>query len=131
VVTPATLLRWQRRMVARHWTYARRPGRPAIAKERRTLFVRFRTTRYRSLKFRVAHGRDPRVAGVAARVFVAAVQTTDVRNLDDRGVGSPSPVAAPDCLDEIGEHRLLGRPVRGADDEQHSEGRSDHEREVT
>ena len=40
LVTPATLLRWHRWMVAKHWTYARRPGRPAIAKERRALILR-------------------------------------------------------------------------------------------
>jgi len=34
------LLRWHRRMVAKRWTYARRPGRPPIAKERRALIVR-------------------------------------------------------------------------------------------
>ena len=41
LVTPATLLRWHRWMVAKRWTYARRPGRPPIAKERRALIVRF------------------------------------------------------------------------------------------
>jgi putative transposase len=40
-VTPATLLRWHRELVARRWTYAhRRPGRPATAAEIRELVVR-------------------------------------------------------------------------------------------
>ena len=40
LVTPATLLRWHRLMVAKHWTCARRPGRPPISKKRRALIVR-------------------------------------------------------------------------------------------
>jgi putative transposase len=40
LVTPATLLRWHRGMVAKHWTYAHRPGRPPTTKERRALIVR-------------------------------------------------------------------------------------------
>ena len=41
LVTPATLLRWHRQMVARHWTYAHRPaGRPPIADEIRQLVLR-------------------------------------------------------------------------------------------
>jgi putative transposase len=40
-VTPATLLRWHRELVARRWTYThRRPGRPATAAEMRELVVR-------------------------------------------------------------------------------------------
>jgi putative transposase len=40
-VTPATLLRWHRELVARRWTYPhRRPGRPATRIEARELVVR-------------------------------------------------------------------------------------------
>jgi putative transposase len=40
-VTPETLLRWQRRLVARHWTYPyRRPGRPALPAEPCELMLR-------------------------------------------------------------------------------------------
>jgi hypothetical protein len=40
LVTPATLLRWHRRLVARRWTYAGRGGRPPIGGEIRVLVLR-------------------------------------------------------------------------------------------
>jgi putative transposase len=40
-VTPATLLRWHRELVARRWTYPhRRPGRPETSREIRELVIR-------------------------------------------------------------------------------------------
>src|SRR4029434_2012532 len=40
VVTPTTLLRWHRRLVARRWTYHGRVGRPASGGEIRELVLR-------------------------------------------------------------------------------------------
>src|SRR5206468_6432528 len=40
-VTPATLLRWHRQLIARRWTYSRRtPGRPPVTAELRELVLR-------------------------------------------------------------------------------------------
>src|SRR3954454_3184008 len=40
-VTPATLLRWHRQLIARHWTYPHAtPGRPPIARQSRDLVLR-------------------------------------------------------------------------------------------
>src|SRR5881296_535358 len=40
IITPGTLLRWHRRLVAKRWTYARRAGRPPIRREIRALVLR-------------------------------------------------------------------------------------------
>ena len=40
LITPATLLAWHRRLVAKRWTYVRRPGRLPIRLEIRALVLR-------------------------------------------------------------------------------------------
>jgi putative transposase len=41
LVKPDTIVRWHRRLVARHWTYPHRPGRPATIAETRGAILRF------------------------------------------------------------------------------------------
>jgi len=40
IVTPATLLRWHRRLVAKRWTHVRPVGRPPMRRETRQLVLR-------------------------------------------------------------------------------------------
>jgi len=40
MVRPETILRWHRRLVANHWTYPHRPGRPSTLVETRKLILR-------------------------------------------------------------------------------------------
>src|SRR5205823_9169016 len=40
VVRPDTILRWHRRLVANHWTYPHRPGRPSTIVEARRTIIR-------------------------------------------------------------------------------------------
>jgi putative transposase len=40
IVTPDTILHWHRRLIARKWTFRRRPGRPGVMREIRQWVVR-------------------------------------------------------------------------------------------
>ena len=44
LVRPDTILRWHRRLVANHWTYPHRPGRPSTIVEIRRTILRTGTT---------------------------------------------------------------------------------------
>jgi putative transposase len=72
VVTPATLLRWHRRLVAKRWTYAGQVGRPRIGGEIRELVLRFARENPR--------WGYQRIAG-ELRGLGFAVSATTVRNL--------------------------------------------------
>jgi transposase len=41
LVRPETILRWHRRLVAKHWTYPHRRGRPSTLAETRQTILRF------------------------------------------------------------------------------------------
>jgi putative transposase len=43
LVTPGTVLRWHRRLIARKWTYPHRTGRPPVSAETAALIVRLAT----------------------------------------------------------------------------------------
>ena len=81
-VTPATLLRWHRDLVARRWTYPRRPGRPSVASEIRALVLRLASENATG-GYRRIHGE---LVGLGYRVSASTVW----KILHTAGVG-PAP----------------------------------------
>jgi transposase InsO family protein len=81
-VTPATLLAWHRRLVARKWDYTsrRRPGRPPTAAEIRKLVIRIATDNPR--------WGQRRVQGELVRLGHSIAASTVWQILHDAGLGS-------------------------------------------
>jgi putative transposase len=83
LVTPETLLRWHRRIVARRWTYPRRrPGRPPVDQEVRQLILR--------LARENSHWGYVRIVGELRKLGIT-VSATLVRNVLARAGMPPAP----------------------------------------
>ena len=79
IVTPATLLRWHRRLVAQRWTYARPVGRPPMRREVRELVLRLARENPR--------WGYPRIVGEQKGLGIAVSATTVRASLRAAGLG--------------------------------------------
>src|SRR3954470_5664127 len=88
LVTPATILRWHRQLVARHWTTtSTRPGRPAIPAGLRALVIRL-TTENPTWGYRRLHGE---LAGLGYQIGASTVWAI----LHRAGIDPSTPRAGP------------------------------------
>src|SRR5204863_1598966 len=69
IVTPATLLRWHRRLIAKRWTYARPIRRPPMRREIRDLV-------FRGSRERTHDGGYQRIVGELKGLRIAVASTT-------------------------------------------------------
>ena len=80
LVKPDTILRWHRRLVANHWTYPHRPGRPSTAAETRQIIVRL-ARENPTWGYRRIHGELARLGiTIAASTVWAILQTRGDRS---------------------------------------------------
>jgi len=75
LVKPNTILNWHRRLVANHWTYPHRPGRPSTAVETRRMIIRLARENPTS-GYRRIHGELARLGITIAASTVWAILKT-------------------------------------------------------
>jgi putative transposase len=88
LVRPDTILRWHRRLVADHWTYPHRPGRPSTIVETRRTVIRF-ARENPTWGYRRIHGELARLGiTVAASTVWAILKTAGVNPAPGRNAES-------------------------------------------
>ncbi|MGH3392326.1 MAG: hypothetical protein ACRDOO_25935 [Actinomadura sp.] len=103
-ITPATLLRWHRRLVCRKWSYTDRrgPGRPGMSPSVKVLIVRMALDRSETSAICSAFCASPRPSTTSTS------PTTGIAN-----ARPPCPLPPPDgrglSIDKGGTHRCLVR----------------------
>jgi putative transposase len=84
IVKPDTLLRWHRRLVADHWTYPHRPGRPSTIAENRATIIRL-ARENPTWGYRRIHGELARLGiTIAASTVWAILKTVGINPAPDR-----------------------------------------------
>ena len=107
-MTPATLLRWHRELVARRWTYPHRgPGRPSTTAEVRALVVRLAPENpgwgYRRIQGELA-GLGVKLAASTVWTILKEAERAGAEADADELVGVPAPAG--------GEHPRVRFPHR-------------------
>jgi len=107
-VTPETLLRWHRRLVAGAWTYPRLgQGRPQLDQDIQQLIIRLATENprwgYQRIQGELLH--------LGVRVSATAIRTTLRRHGLDPALHRAGHPASPSGRDDRQPRRRLGRPA--------------------